>query len=251
MGVRGEHRQELMRRAVTEWDAYLTEHSGLPGPRGNLELLAAVGDVAPAAYLWACAASSDEYLAACGAAGLGRLLAEGDQEAEPALRRLAADGRWRVREGVAMALQRLGDVDLARLVEITTSWAADGPLVQRAAAAGLCEPRLLRSPTGAQAAIDLMDRLTGALAALPAQRRRDDDVRVLRQALGYCWSVAVAAAPAAGFPLLERWAAADDPDVAWVVRENLRKTRLARADPGWTARIAAAVPGVRPAPPRA
>jgi hypothetical protein len=62
-------------------------------------------------------------------------------------------------------------------------------------------------------------------------------VRVLRQALGYCWSVAVAALPAEGFARLERWAAADDPDVRWLVRENLRKSRTRRADPERWARL--------------
>jgi hypothetical protein len=49
----------------------------------------------------------------------------------------------------------------------------------------------------------------------------------LRQALGYCWSVAVAADPATGLPRFRTLAAADDPDVAWIVRENSRKARLA------------------------
>jgi hypothetical protein len=57
----------------------------------------------------------------------------------------ATDPRWRVREGVAMALQRLGDVDQLRLRRLTLSWAGEAdPLVQRAAVAGMCEPRLLR-----------------------------------------------------------------------------------------------------------
>jgi hypothetical protein len=61
---------------------------------------------------------------------------------------------------------------------------------------------------------------------------------VLRQGLGYCWSVAVAALPDEGFPRMERLASLDDPDVRWVVRENLKKARLARADPERTARLA-------------
>jgi hypothetical protein len=48
--------------------------------------------------------------------------------------------------------------------------------------------------------------------------------------------VAVAALPADGFARLEHWAASGDPDVRWLVRENLKKARLARADP---ARLAA------------
>ena len=49
---------------------------------------------------------------------------------------------------------------------------------------------------------------------------------MLRQALGYCWSVAVAADPDAGLPLFHVLEAHPDRDVAWIVRENSRKARL-------------------------
>ena len=133
-----------------EWPGYLTDHSGLPGPRGNIELGQAVADEASPACLDALIATDDEYLVFCGVMGLGRLLAE--RQAGTLVQRLrshAGDPRWRVREAVAMALQRLGDRDLPRLMGLAVEWAADeNPLVQRAAAAGLCEPRLLRSPRG-------------------------------------------------------------------------------------------------------
>jgi len=47
---------------------------------------------------------------------------------------------------------------------------------------------------------------------------------VLRQALGFTVSVAVAAS--GDFELLESMAASGDPDLRWVVRENLKKRRL-------------------------
>jgi hypothetical protein len=59
---------------------------------------------------------------------------------------------------------------------------------------------------------------------------------VLRQGLGYCWSVAVAALPEEGKPLMEKWCADPDPDIRWIMRENLRKNRLVRMDPAWSAR---------------
>jgi len=213
-----------------EWPGYLTDHSGLPGPRGNIELGQVVADEASPACLDALIATDDEYLVFCGVMGLGRLLAE--RQAGTLVQRLrshAGDPRWRVREAVAMALQRLGDRDLPRLMGLAVEWAADeNPLVQRAAAAGLCEPRLLRSPEAASAAVDVCDRATRALAALPVEARRHEDVRVLRKGLGYCWSVAVAADPAHGLPRFQALASCTDPDVAWIVRENGRKARLAR-----------------------
>jgi len=51
-------------------------------------------------------------------------------------------------------------------------------------------------------------------------------VRRLRKALGYTVSVVITAAPDAGFPLLHSWLAWNDPDVQWVVKENLKKKRL-------------------------
>jgi hypothetical protein len=53
-------------------------------------------------------------------------------------------------------------------------------------------------------------------------------VRTLRQALGYAWSVAVAADPEPGLTAFTALRDDPDPDVAWVVRENLRKKRLQR-----------------------
>jgi hypothetical protein len=49
---------------------------------------------------------------------------------------------------------------------------------------------------------------------------------VLRQALGYCWSVAIVGAPEVGMPMFEKWMRSEDPDVRWIVRENLKKDRL-------------------------
>ncbi len=238
-----DHRAVLRELPSEDWDGYLAANSGLPGPRGNLELMAAVAEEAAPTVIRRYATSDDEYLAACGAVGLGRLLAEGDPAAEGELRSLADHGRWRVREGVAMGLQRLGDVDGPQLRRIVRAWAtADSLYVRRAAIAAVCEPRLLVDRETALTALDVVDRVTGSLVAVPAASRKGDDAfRVLRQALGYCWSVAVAACPDDGFSRMERWAADEDRDVRWVIRENLKKKRLARADPARYERLSRAV----------
>jgi hypothetical protein len=239
MPSRDHYRAMLTALPTAEWAAYLGEHSGLPGPRGNLELLGAVGDLADATSLRTWAGSDDEYLACCGTAGLGRLVSDpGDADAV-GLRHLAEDPRWRVREGVAMALQRVGDRDPGLLRAILRAWRDGGALVQRAAAAGVCEPRLLRDAVTRASAFDVLDAATSVLAATPAHARTDPATRTLRQGLGYCWSVAVAADPATGFPRFERWAGSSDRDVRWLVAENLKKSRLTKADPQGAARIGA------------
>lgn len=224
-----EYAAELDALECAAWPAYLSEHSGLPGPRGNIELARAVADAGDLATFDALIATDDEYLTFCGVVGLGAVLAGGDRAVEARLRRHAADGRWRVREGAAMALQRLGDADLPRLLAVVAGWADDpDPLVQRAAAAAICEPRLLRTPRAAAVAVDVCRRATASLAARPPAERRDPHVRTLRQGLGYCWSVAVAADPVPGLAAFAELHGADDADVAWIVRENRKKKRLAR-----------------------
>lgn len=208
--------------------AYLTAHSGLPGPRGNLELLAAAGDHLRADHAERLRAEPDEYLRCCGVIVLGRLYADDPAGTTALLTAAAADPSWRVREAVAMAAQRIGDADGDAVAALVTAWAAHpDPLVQRAAVAAICEPRLLRTPAAAATALRTCATATAALLALPPSRRREADARTLRQALGYCWSVAVAADPPAGLPVFTALGG-DDPDLAWIVRTNRTKARLAR-----------------------
>nr|HMQ56880.1 hypothetical protein [Anaerolineae bacterium] len=80
-----DYRAKLRRLAV--WDTYLLAESGLPGPRGNLELAQVVADEGDLELFQrytgytvdqAPVNSPYEFLAFCGVVGLGRLLAEGD-----------------------------------------------------------------------------------------------------------------------------------------------------------------------------
>ena len=68
---------------------------------------------------------------------------------------------------------------------------------------------------------------------LHADDRSGDDFKTLRQGLGYCWSVAAAACPETGKGLMEKWAACEDKDVRWIIRENLKKNRLLKMDAAW------------------
>lgn len=210
---------------ASEWPAFVSTRSGLPGPRANLPLAQAVARAAGPTAIEALLRDGGEYPTMCAAAALGRRAA--DPGAATRARILATDPRWRVREGVALGLQLLGDDDLDALVRLVTGWALDPePLVVRAAIAAICEPRLLRAGAGASAALGACRAATARLQAVPAERRRDDDVRTLRQALGYCWSVAVAAAPVSGLTAFQALDTADA-DIAWIVAQNRRKKRLA------------------------
>ncbi|HEX9117779.1 MAG TPA: hypothetical protein VGA61_17055 [Anaerolineae bacterium] len=232
------YRQTL--RGLATWDDYLMANSGLPGSRANLELIAAAAaegdetrfrrwlelgpDVAPVN-------TPDAFLAVCGTVGLGWLLAAGRREVLAELQILAADPRWRIREGVALALQHWGENDLPALVQAMGVWATDNPWSQRAAVAALCEPKLLRDAGQARGVLNILDGITARLA--DSGERRSEAFRVLRQTLGYGWSVVVAAAPEEGKRLMQKWCASSDQDVRWLMRENLKKARLAAMDAVW------------------
>lgn len=242
-------------------ETYLMDNSSLPGPRGNLEMLSAFADAVGALITqpdppveelehlldgWAAlsveaaAVTVPRVMLPCaavlayGQAGASRPDWWEDEIAK--LHQAAADKRWRVREMVAAAVQRMLGADWERTCSALNDWLKDSdPLVIRAAAAGVAEPPLLKERPRAEQALAIQERAVERLAGFPQDARRSEDVRTLRQALGYTVSVAVAAAPEPGFTLLEKLAVSPDADVLWVVRENLKKNRL---NP-WADRVAA------------
>ena len=227
----GRYIVELRGLPAEQLAPYLTARSGLPGPRGNLELADAFASNADRATILRFVELDDEYLRFCGTEAIGRLIVEepDDVSLSELIRRRAADDLWRVREGAARALQIVGDVDSASLRTIVATWVGDpNPYVRRAAVAAICEPRLLTDPATRTAALQACRRASDSITRLPATERKTPGVRNLRQALGYCWSVAVAANPDEGMPAFERLRTVDDPDIRWIVASNLKKSRLRR-----------------------
>jgi hypothetical protein len=221
---------------------YLLEHSGLPGPRGNIELGQAMAEIGTRRQFdrflaftpeRAPVGTREEFLVFCAAVGYGRLAVEGKARALSTLRTLASDPRWRVREGVAMGLQRLGGSDMGALLAEMRRWTGGNDYERRAAAAALCEPALLDHERHVREVLGILDSITEGMTR--STDRRSEAFRALRKGLGYCWSVAVAAEPDAGRPLMERWMRSDDPDVRWVMKQNLTKKRLNRAGADWVA----------------
>ena len=201
-----------------------------------------------------------EFVAFAGVRGIAAIAAVNPPRRPAAFKRLleaAVDRRWRVREAVAMGLQDLIAADAPIAIEELWGWlkadarlsgdsplpddaplSGDDPLTLRAVIAGVAEPRLLKDPDTARAALDLHRAVAKRLAATPLEERRTDGFKALRKGLGYSISVVAAALPEPGFELLETLTGSDDPDVRWVVKENLKKARLVRVDAERVARLA-------------
>ena len=231
---------------------YIASNSNLPGPRANLELAAAFSELVEdysregedkfwelVMHMTAVSADEahvnapEEFIPFCGAVGVGAIASVSPQffaTALATLRGLAQDPRWRMREAVAMGLQRLlarRGRDALRELE---RWVASGDsLEMRAAATAVAVPAALRQEETALSALqlhrDIMDQV------LSTGERKSEDFRILRKALGYTLSVVVAAVPQDGFEYMAQWIGTQDSDVLWIVKQNLKKNRLVKSFP--------------------
>lgn len=229
---------------------YIASNSNLPGPRGNLELTEAFGDaieqhassesLRPLCQTMAEISAEEapvndprELIPFCGAVGIGALGATRPALFTTAMTRLRAsanDPRWRMREAVPMALQRLIAARPQETLNALEQWAANGsPLEMRAAAAGVAEPALLKDAATARAALTLHKVVFERV--LKVKNRKSDEFKALRKGLGYTLSVAVQALPEEGFALMHALVATQDKDALWIVKENLKKNRLVKNFP--------------------
>ena len=223
-------------KGLDDWVPFLCRESGLPGPRGNLELAYAVvqeGNKVQFERLLSFEAEENTpevFLVFCGIVGLGKLAAN-EPELFNRLCPYASDQRWRIREAVATGLQLTGDQTMDLLLKEMQEWSQGNWYEKRAAAAALAEPRLLKQPKQVKQVLRILDEITASMEGGPTVN--DESFKVLRQAMGYCWSVVVAALPEAGKPIMEKWLSSADKDIHWIMKENLKKNRLVKMDPNW------------------
>jgi len=231
---------------------YLRAQSRLPGSRANLELVSDVSNLLAAIvseqpdevrkllhYLVVdeekkrvASNTPDEFIVLCGVVAFGACAAMRSAwrgEIFALLGDFASSSAWRVREGVAIAFQRLLPVVPEETIEYLMELATKGNCFQqRASIAAIAEPPLLHTPAMIDAALTIQRLVLERLHAIPVTERKREDVRALRQALGYTVSVVVAATPERGFALMRECAEWGDADIHWVLRENLKKKRLAK-----------------------
>ena len=223
-------------QTLNDWAPFLKKNSGLPGPRGNLELAYAVAETGTQKQfehfltLDGKENTPEVFVIFCGIVGLGKLAAS-TPELFACVRPYASDLRWRIREAVPTGLQLTCDQDMDLLINEMKTWRNGNWYEKRAAAATLAEPRLLKQPKHAKQVLQILDKITASMQT--DKTSKDVSYKVLRQGMGYCWSVAVAALPESGKLIMEKWLHSEDKDIRWMMKENLKKNRLTRMDVNW------------------
>jgi hypothetical protein len=138
--------------------------------------------------------------------------------------------------GVRDILSRQRDTvipELARWVE-GGSW-----LTMRAAIMGIVEPDLLGEPDIPTAAFHLHRKVL--IRIYTAKERQSEAFGALRATLGSTLALVIAALPGIGFEYLRQLATLDDPDIRWIVRENLRESGLQKRYPETVRHIGAQI----------
>ena len=130
-----------------------------------------------------------------------------------------------------MALQYAGRKDFHTVLSHIDPWIQGNLYEQRALVAGLCEPDLLKDKEQVKLVLERVFSILHKLSKI--SDRKGEPFRVLRKGLGYGISVSIVAYPEKGKPLFQELLHSSDPDVQWIVRENLKKNRLIRMDPDW------------------
>ena len=229
---------------------YLRDQSRLPGTRANLELVNSLSNLLVAIVpeqpeqVWRLVHylvqdekqiaknTPDEFVVLCGVVAFGAcgsVHAEWHTEVFDTMRLFACSKSWRVREGVVMGLQRMLPAAPQETLEFLIELATKGNCFQqRASIAVIAEPALLQDQVLIDAALTIQSVVLGRFRDLANVDRKREDVRALRQSLGYTLSVVTAASPDRGFALMRKCVKWDDPDINWILRENLKKKRLAK-----------------------
>lgn len=217
----------------------LLRNSNLPGPRGNLELMYSFAHSANAMEISECMTylrddlknSPEEFVVMCGIVGYAVLHRNDLPGCLEYLRHFASHGSWRIREAVAMGIQETGAGNMDLLILHLKSWLDGNELEKRAVVAGLCEPRLLTDKDNVNEVLQILWDITlGFIASLG---KISDVAKTLRQALGYCWSVAIVHHPREGKKMFEQLAGINNPHIRHIVKENLKKNRLLKMDKAW------------------
>ncbi|MBB6217880.1 hypothetical protein HNQ80_004016 [Anaerosolibacter carboniphilus] len=238
---------------ISEMEDFLISNSNLPGPRGNLELADAFADAVELTGfrqdMWndiltwlnitpeeAPAGHPREFLPFCAVLSLGALYGLVNEEEKgkivKQIQERACDERWRTRESVAMAFQRIGEKDFNSVRRIFNQWMKEASLVeQRAILAALAHPPMLNSRENTEFCLKVADQILEKLAWLDRSARKKEEFKILKKGLDYAISVFVERLPSEGFDLLKKWALVEDLDIQRIVKSNISKNRLTKKYP--------------------
>lgn len=223
----------------------LLKNSGLPGPRGNLELLYSFSKNATEDEIDECLSfykddlhnSPEEFVVMCGIVGYCIRNKNNIQKMLTTIRKYASHSSWRIRESVAIGIQEISETNMNEIVNCLKKWVDGNDLEKRAVVAALCEPKLLKGKSFIIELFEILNKITMSFDKIDG--KLSENQNSLRKTLGYAWSVAIVSLPDEGKSAFEKIARCNNKHIKWIVKENLKKKRLTVMDKKWVENLLA------------
>jgi hypothetical protein len=232
---------------MTKFIDNLLKNSGLPGPRGNLELLHSFSKMASPAEIEECflyytddlSNSPEEFVVMCGVVGHCILNKSHINKTIGTIKKYASHSSWRIREAVAIGIQEMAGNNLDEILQNLKKWISGNDYEKRAVVAALCEPKLLKDKIIITEVIELLHKITNDFSNING--KLTDSQKTLQKSLGYGWSVAIVSLPNEGKKAFEMLTKSDNKNIKWIVKENLKKKRLSIIDKIWVEKMLATI----------
>jgi hypothetical protein len=221
---------------------FLSSHSGLPGPRGNLTLALEASQLILSSWMkqsgflrrllmnWA--SSNDEYVMFVAHAALGHVLGSYPEEAVwivPLLYNANFNPLWRAREGVTFALEALLERRRVFALGLIDSWCSSkNPVVVRNAVVALAHPTQIRENPDQLEALERNNAVGMKLVA--DALNMTPEIKLLSRSLGFTISVA-AEVDESYLEQIEGWISRGVKPWRSILRENLGKARIRKKYP--------------------
>lgn len=227
---------------------YLLKNSNLPGPRGNLKLLYDFSETAKEEIIEKCLDyikpdiknSPEEFVAMCGVLSFSIKNKNYVKDVITFLKITANHGSWRIREAVAMAIQEIFKDNMKESIQELKGLVGGSELEKRAVVAGLCEPKLLNDKDVNKEILNILLSITKSFSHDNKLSREEDS---LKKSLGYGWSVVISKEKEEGKKRFEELFKYKGKHINWIIRENLKKSRLKTMDNEWVEKCMQRVQG--------
>jgi len=255
--MHSDYKSDLMKlfeqTKVSAIEKFLLENSNLPGQRANLGLASCFADFFGRDNLgksnismldsWSSMSATDapvnnpkEFLPFCAIQAFGALYSHADLHRKNAILKLlkqsANDERWRMRESVAMAFQRIAENNLSTIEEIFSSWLKQKTTgaEKRAILVALAHPCVLKgNKKHVKYCLQISDAILTEISTYKDSQCRTDDFLILLKGLEFTVSVFIAQLPVEGFDLITNYANSKNKYIIRIIKSNLSKERLKKS----------------------
>ncbi|MGL4108370.1 hypothetical protein [Clostridium sp. LP20] len=177
--------------------------------------------------------SKEEFLPFCAIKGFGEFYTYGSVKEQryilSVFQSAMNDRRWRIREAVTMAFQRIARNNFFSIKKIINKFYPDSNLLEkRAFITSLADPVILKKESNVIFCLDLSEKILKEIMILTPKELNSIEFKILSKSLESILSIFVAYLPNEGFEMLKKFSivSGDEKDISRILKSNLGKVIL-------------------------